>query len=60
MPLVGELNLDHHVTLDGQSSLPFFSSCVELLTSLCQFLPFFYGAVEMEINLGVQVAELEK
>ncbi len=41
-PQVGALNLDHHETWDGQSSLPFFSASLELLTSLCQFLPFFF------------------
>ncbi len=58
-PQVGALNLDYHEVLDGQSSLPFFSACLELLMSLCQLLPFFFGAVEMEINLGVEIAELE-
>ncbi len=58
-PQLGALNLDNHETLDGQSSLPFFSACLELLTSLCQFRPFFFGAVEMKINLEVEVAELE-
>ncbi len=58
-PQVGALNLDHHETLDGQSSLPFFSACLELLTSLCQFLPFYLGVVEMKINLQVEMVELE-
>ncbi len=55
-PQVGALNLEHHEVLDSQSSLPLFSTCLELLTSLCQFLPFFFGAVEMKINFGVEIA----
>ncbi len=55
-PQVGALNLDHHETLNDQSSVP---ACLELLTNLCQFLPFFFGAVEMKIHLGLEVAELE-
>ncbi len=58
-PQVGSLNLDHHETLDDQPSLPLFQACLELLTNLCQFLPFFFEAVEMKINLGVEVAEQE-
>ncbi len=58
-PQVGALNLDHHETMDDQSSFPLFPACLELLTNLCQFPPFFFGAVEMKINLGVEVAELE-
>ncbi len=58
-PQVGALNLDHHETLDDQSSFPLFPACLGLLTKLRQFLPFFFGAAEMTINLGVEVAELE-
>ncbi len=57
-PQVGALNLDHHETLDDQSSFPLFPAWFELRTNFCQFLPFF-GAVEMKINLGVEVEELE-
>ncbi len=59
-PLVGALNLDHHETLDDQSSFPLFPACLELRTNLCQFLPFFFGAVEMKINLGVEVSECRR
>ncbi len=58
-PQVGTLNLDHHETLNDQSSFPLFPACLELLTNLWQFLHFFFGAVEMKINLGVEVAEPE-
>ncbi len=58
-PQVGTLNLDHLETLNDQCSFSLFPTCLELLTNLCQFLPFFFGAVEMKINLGVEVAELE-
>ncbi len=58
-PQVGTLYLDPHETLNDQSSFPHFPACLELLTNICQFLPFFFGAVEMKINLGVEVAELE-
>ncbi len=58
-PQVGALNLDHHETLDDQPSFPLFPACLELLTNLCQFLPFFFGAVEINVNLGVEVADLE-
>ncbi len=58
-PQVGALNLDHHETLDDQSSFLLCPVCLELLTSLCQFLPFFFVAVEMKINLGVEVTELK-
>ncbi len=58
-PQVGALTLAHYETLDGQSSLPFFSACLELLASLCQFLLFYFGVVEMKINLEVGMVELE-
>ncbi len=58
-PQVGALNLDNHEILDGQSSLPFLSVCLEPLMNLCQFLPFPFGAAEMKKNFGVEVADLE-
>ncbi len=58
-PQAWTLNLDNYETLNNPSSFPLLPACLELLTSLCQFLPFFFGAVEMQINLGVEVAGLE-
>ncbi len=58
-PQVGSWNIDQHENMDDHSSFPPLPAGRELLTNLCQFLPFFFGAVEMKINLGVDVAELE-
>ncbi len=51
--------MDNGWTLDGQSLLPFLPASLELLSSICYFLPFSFEAVEVKLKSRVQVEKLE-
>ncbi len=59
VPKVGPLGFKHHDVLYCLYSLPISYGRFKFQSSLCQFLSFLQGAVDMKINARVGATEME-
>ncbi len=59
VPKVGPLGFYHLEVLYCKSSLSFRDARFQFQSSLCQFLSFLQGAVDMKINARVGATEME-